>query len=164
MRSVGAACEMGAPTTHLASHLQALKLDDDVEREEAVLSCLHAALQYGVTGAARYRSIQCVVLCIFALHCCRGRGSAEQKQERQGWHTQLGEALPAGDKARWAAAGWVDPRLESPAAADRFGFEYNPRGQHPSVEAWAEAVRDDWSKFMHKVGLEGRRRQPAVAR
>lgn len=35
---------------------------------------------------------------------------------------------------------------------DRFGFEWNQRGQHPTVDAWAEAVRDDWAKFMHKVG------------
>jgi len=39
-----------------------------------------------------------------------------------------------------------------PCLQDRFGFEWNQRGQHPTVEAWAEAVRDDWSKFMHKVG------------
>ncbi len=37
---------------------------------------------------------------------------------------------------------------------DRFGFEWNQRGQHPTVEAWAEAVRDDWTKFMHKVGRQ----------
>jgi hypothetical protein len=135
--------------------LQALKLDEDAAREEAVLQCLHAALQYAVTGAMQYRSIQCVVLCVFTLHCCRGRGSAEQKQQRQGWHTQLNEALPSGDKARWASVGWVDPRLESHATQDRFGFEWNQRGQHPTVEAWAEAVRDDWTKFMHKVGEGG---------
>jgi hypothetical protein len=39
-----------------------------------------------------------------------------------------------------------------PLLQDRFGFEWNQRGQHPTVEAWAEAVRDDWAKFMHKVG------------
>jgi hypothetical protein len=132
-----------------------LKLDEDAAREEAVLQCLHAALQYAVTGAMQYRSIQCVVLCVFTLHCCRGRGGAEQKQQRQGWHTQLSEALPSGDKARWASVGWVDPRLESHATQDRFGFEWNQRGQHPTVDAWAEAVRDDWTKFMHKVGGEG---------
>ncbi|KAL4433793.1 hypothetical protein ABPG75_000234 [Micractinium tetrahymenae] len=130
---------------------QALKLDDDAAREEAVLASLHAALQYAVTGAVQFHSIQCVVLCVFTLHCCRGRGSPEQKAQRQGWHAQLGDALPAGDKAKWAAVGWVDPRLESHATQDRFGFEWNQRGQHPTVEAWAEAVRDDWTKFMHKA-------------
>lgn len=98
---------------------QALKLDDDGAREEAVLSCLHAALEYAVAGAVAHRSIQCVVLCVFTLHCCRGRGSAEQKQQRQGWHTQLSDALPAGDRAKWAAVGWVDPRLESHATQVR---------------------------------------------
>lgn len=33
----------------------------------------------------------------------------------QGWHGQLGDALPAGDKAAWTAVKWVDPRLESHA-------------------------------------------------
>lgn len=99
--------------------VQALKLDEDVAREEAVLSCLHSALQYAVSGAVAHRSIQCVVLCVFTLHCCRGRGSAEQKQQRQAWHTQLSDALPAGDKAKWAAVGWVDPRLESHATQVR---------------------------------------------
>ncbi|KAL4853977.1 Inactive ubiquitin carboxyl-terminal hydrolase 53 [Chlorella vulgaris] len=130
---------------------QALKLDDDVAREVAVLGCLHAALQYAVTGATLHRSIQCVVLCVFTLHCCRGRGSAEQKQQRQCWHAQLSEALPSCDRAKWAIVEWMDPRLESHATQDRFGFEWNQRGQHPTVEAWAEAVRDDWAKFMHKA-------------
>lgn len=181
-----------------STHPQALKLDEDEGREEAVLGALHAALGYAVAGAVAYRSIQCVVLCVFTLHCCRGRGSADQKQQRQGWHAQLSDALPAGDKAKWAGVGWVDPRLEShatqvrrgggggggltlaqaglsecvlcstrqaaacccpalhahsagPGPQDRFGFEWNQRGQHPTVEAWAEAVRDDWTKFMHKV-------------
>lgn len=95
--------------------LQALKLDDDVAREVAVLGCLHAALQYAVTGATLHRSIQCVVLCVFTLHCCRGRGSAEQKQQRQCWHAQLSEALPSCDRAKWAIVEWMDPRLESHA-------------------------------------------------
>ena len=56
---------------------------------------------------------------------------------------------------RGAAQRWVDPRLESHATQDRFGFEWNQRGQHPTVDAWAEAVRDDWTKFMHKVGGVG---------
>lgn len=94
-------------------------MDEDAAREEAVLSCLHSALQYAVSGAVAHRSIQCVVLCVFTLHCCRGRGSAEQKQQRQAWHTQLSDALPAGDKAKWAAVGWVDPRLESHATQVR---------------------------------------------
>lgn len=126
-------------------------MDEDVGREVAVLASLHAALQYAVTGAVRYHSIQCVVLCVFTLHCCRGRGTLEQKAQRQGWHGQLSDALPAGDRGKWAAVGWVDPRLESHATQDRFGFEWNQRGQHPTVEAWAEAVRDDWTKFMHKA-------------
>lgn len=48
-------------------------------------------------------------------------------------------------------------RLTTPAPhpQDRFGFEWNQRGQHPTVEAWAEAVRDDWTKFMHKVNWVG---------
>ena len=107
------------PTPPQPDLFQALKLDEDGAREEAVLSCLHSALQYAVSGAVAHRSIQCVVLCVFTLHCCRGRGSAEQKQQRQAWHTQLSDALPAGDKAKWAAVGWVDPRLESHATQVR---------------------------------------------
>ena len=145
------------PSTCLCARslLQALRVDDDGAREQAVLAALHAALQYAVTGAVRFRSIQCVVLCVFTLHCCRGRGGADEKQQRQAWHSSLSEALPAGDKAEWAAVSWVDPRLESHATQDRFGFEWNQRGQHPTVEAWAEAVRDDWAKFMHKVCVWG---------
>lgn len=101
---------------------QALKLDDDAAREAATLASLHAALQYAVTGAVQFHSIQCVVLCVFTLHCCRGRGTPEQKAQRQGWHAQLSDALPAGDKAKWAAVGWVDPRLESHAT------QVGPRG------------------------------------
>lgn len=48
-----------------------------------MLASLHAALQYAVTGAVRFHSIQCVVLCVFTLHCCRGRGAQEQKAQRQ---------------------------------------------------------------------------------
>eukprot|EP00887_Chlorella_sp_A99_P005124 scaffold25.g5124.t1 len=129
---------------------QALKLTDDQEREAAVLECLHRALEYAVHGATQFLSIQCVVLCVFTLHCCRGRGSTEQKAARQGWHAALADRLPAGEKAAWAGLPWVDPRIESHSTADRFGFEWSPKGNHPTLESWAEAVRDDWLKFMHK--------------
>lgn len=116
-RPATAACAPSAAhlRTGVAQPLQALKLDGESAREAAVLASLHAALQYAVTGAVQFHSIQCVVLCVFTLHCCRGRGTAEQKAQRQGWHAQLSDALPAGDKAKWAAVGWVDPRLESHA-------------------------------------------------
>ena len=106
---------------------QALKLTDDAQREEAVLDCLHRALEYAVQGATQFLSIQCVVLCVFTLHCCRGRGTPEQKQQRQAWHAALADRLPAGDKAAWAALPWVDPRTESHSTADRFGFEWSPK-------------------------------------
>ena len=91
-----------------------------------------------------------MVLCVFTLHCCRGRGSLEQKQQRQAWHAALADRLPAGDKAAWGPLPWVDPRIESHSTADRFGFEWSPKGNHPTLESWAEAVRDDYLKFMHK--------------
>ena len=40
----------------------------------------------------------------------------------------------------------------SVAAAGPVWVRVEPAGQHPTVDAWAEAVRDDWAKFMHKVG------------
>ena len=92
-----------------STHPQALKLDEDEGREEAVLGALHAALGYAVAGRRGYRSIQCVVLCVFTLHCCRGRGSADQKQQRQGWHAQLSDALPGGRQGQVGGRGVGGP-------------------------------------------------------
>lgn len=62
----------------LRFYSQVCKAEDDAAREAAALGSLHAALEHAVRGALEFTSIQCLVLAVFTLHTCRGRGSAEQ--------------------------------------------------------------------------------------
>lgn len=94
---------------------QVCKCEEDAAREAAALEAMHRVLEFAAAGALRYASIQCLVLAVFTLHTCRGRGTPEQLAWRREQAAALGERFggPAGSASRWAKTKWVDPRVES---------------------------------------------------
>ena len=102
--------------------MQVCKAEEDAAREELALQSMHSVLDCACQGALAHASLQCLVLAVFTLHTCRGRGNAEQLA----WRRQQAAALEArfgglaGGAARWAKTKWVDPRVES-YEKDRWG-------------------------------------------